>query len=64
MKERRANEAIREAARRAGVRHWRIADELGINEGMLCRMLRHELPENKKREILDIIQRLKGGASA
>ncbi len=64
MKYQQANLEIRQKAQRAGVRHWRIADELGVSEMRLCRMLRHELPEAEKRRILDAIDRLKGGVGA
>ena len=64
VKYQRANLEVRQEALRAGVRHWRIADELGISEMKLCRMLRHELPEAEKRRILEAIDRLKGGVGA
>ncbi len=64
MKYRQANLEVRREALRAGVRHWRIADELGISEMKLCRMLRHELPEAEKKRILGAIDRLKGGVDA
>lgn len=64
MKYRQANLEVRQEALRAGVRHWRIADELGISEMKFCRMLRHELPEAEKKRILRAIDRLKGGVDA
>ena len=64
MKYQQANLEVRQEAQRAGVRHWRIADELGVSEMRLCRMLRHELPEAEKRRILEAIDRLKGGVGA
>ena len=59
-----ANMDIRKAAQEFGVRHWRIAEELGMHEGQFCRMLRHELPEAEKRRIMEAIDRLKGGVGA
>jgi predicted nucleic acid-binding Zn-ribbon protein len=53
-----ANEDIRQAAKAAGVRLWMVADELGIQDSVLSRNMRHELPDEKKKEILDIIKRL------
>lgn len=53
-----ANEDIRQAAKAAGVRTWRIADELGISDSVLYRKLRYELEEPQKKEIFDIIKRL------
>lgn len=53
-----ANEDIRKAAKQAGVRMWRIADELGIQDSVLSRKLRYELSEEQKRKIFMIIDRL------
>ncbi|WP_281077649.1 hypothetical protein [Catenibacterium sp. co_0103] len=39
---------IREALKNANMRHWVLADELGIDETTLSRWLRHELPKDKK----------------
>ena len=50
MKYQQANLEVRQEALRAGVRHWRIADELGISEMRLCRM--------------EAIDRLKDGVGA
>jgi len=53
-----ANEDIRQAAKTAGVRMWRIADELGIPDHVFSRKLRYELTEPQKKEIICIINRL------
>lgn len=50
-----ANEDIRNAAKRAGVPLWKIAEKLGIRDSDLSRKLRRELPEWEKKEILQII---------
>lgn len=50
-----ANADIREAAKKAGVYLYNIADRLGVCENTLTIRLRRELPEDKKRQILDII---------
>lgn len=52
------NKDIREAAKRAGVRLWQIAEVLGINDGNLSRKLRKELPNEEKDRILNIIRKL------
>ena len=44
--------------RNCGVYFWQIADALGINEGSFSRMLRYELSKEKRREIIDVIDRL------
>ena len=53
-----ANEDIRQEAKRTGVRMWRIADELGIQDSVLSRRLRYELSEKEKKQIFEIIDRL------
>ncbi len=52
------NQDIRDAATAAGVRLWRIADALGITDGTLSRRLRHELPQDEKQQVLEVIQAL------
>lgn len=59
------NHDIKEAAKKAGVKLWQIADKLGINDGNFSRKLRKELSPEEKQKILDIIaelQREKKGA--
>lgn len=53
-----ANKEIRDAARNAGVRLWQIADCIGMNDGNFSRKLRRELPDQEKKEILEIIKTL------
>lgn len=52
------NQEIRQAAKTANIRLWRIADKLGISDQTLCRRMRYELPEDEKQKILDIINEL------
>lgn len=54
-----SNQDVRDRAKKAQVPHWRIADALGITEFTFSRMLRYELPDEKKDKILDIIDRLR-----
>lgn len=54
-----SNTDIRQAATMAGVRLWEIADRLGMADSNFSRKLRHELPENEKRHILEIIDKIK-----
>lgn len=56
----RANEKIRQAIEKSGLRYWQIADKLGITDGNFSRLLRKELPEEKQSEIYNIISELKG----
>lgn len=53
-----ANKEIRDAACDAGVRLWQIADCIGMNDGNFSRKLRRELPDQEKKEILEIIKTL------
>lgn len=55
------NLRIRQAAARARVKHWEIAEGLGISDSALSRKLRKELPEEEQTRILGIIERIKEG---
>ena len=50
-----ANADIRKAAKDAGVSLWEIADTLNISEPTVTRMLRHELSDDRKQELLRTI---------
>lgn len=52
------NQDIRRAAAGAGVKLWQIADALGIADCSFSRKLRRELPQEEKKKILSIIQKL------
>ena len=52
------NNDIKEAAKRAGVRLWQVAEAYGMNDGNFSRKLRKELPQEEKEKILEIIDRL------
>ena len=50
---------IREYARRNNINLWQISERLGYTyETAFSRILRHELPYNKKQEIKKIIDEL------
>lgn len=55
------NQDVRTAACNAGVCHWQIADAMGVHENTFSRMMRHELPEDKKKEVFNAIERIKEG---
>lgn len=42
-----ANEVVRAAAKRAGVRLWEVADYCGMADTTLSRQMRKELPKEK-----------------
>lgn len=53
---------IRNAAGSCGLKLWQVADAIGLTDSSFSRLLRKELPEEKKAQILEIIERLsKGG---
>ena len=53
-----SNLEIRNAAKASKVTFWMIADHLGIAESTFTRMMRHELPDEKKKMILAVIDQL------
>jgi len=53
---RKANIEIRTQASKVGVYLYEVAAKLGMNDGNFSRLLRFELSENKKAEILSIIK--------
>ena len=52
------NQDIRLAARGAGIPLWKLAETLGISEPTMTRKLRHELPDDEKAHIMEIIHQL------
>lgn len=53
------NKEIRTALRLSDVTQWQVADELGVSDVTICRWLRHELPDEKKNQILQAIEDVK-----
>ncbi len=53
-----ANKEIKEAAKRAGIYLWQVANAYGISDGNFSRKLREEFSEVEKEKILSIIDRL------
>lgn len=51
---------IRKAIKDANVRHWQVAETLGIAETTFCRMLRKELSAEQKRKTMAAIKGLGG----
>lgn len=52
------NKAVREALKMSGVRHYELADALGISEFTLARKLRKELNEADKVHYLRLIEKI------
>lgn len=59
-----ANTEIRLAAMAAGVKMYQVADYLKIHESNFSRILRNELPEERKAEIMAAIKKLAAERSA
>ena len=53
-----ANEAIKETAKKRGVKLWRVAKEYGIADNTFSRRLREEMPDTERDKILTIIETL------
>lgn len=53
-----ANEDIKKYARMHDVRLWQIAQRLNLYDGNFSRLLRKELTEDKKKQIIGIIDEL------
>lgn len=56
------NLEIRTEAMSRGIKLYQIAAACGMRDNSFSRKLRHELPEEEKRQILEIIERLSKGA--
>lgn len=54
----RANQKVRDAAKMRGVKHWQIADHLGISEPTIVRWLRTPLPEEKEKAVMTAIEEI------
>ena len=55
------NAELRALLTRKGIKHYRLANELGIGESTLCRWLREELPAELKEKALAAIERIERG---
>lgn len=65
MKKCKANADIRLKVKEAGLYLWEVSDQLGITDATFCRRLRHELPDDEKTKIFQIIAEFpKGGEIA
>lgn len=53
------NVEIRDMITENGLFLWQLADLLNVSESTVYRWLRHELPQERKREIISAIQRAK-----
>jgi len=49
---------IRRKAKENGVCLWQIGDKMGLHDSNFSRMLRKELPEEKKEKIFQLIDKI------
>ena len=54
------NQDVRKVIENSGLRYWQVAAEIGMRDDKFSRILRFELPEEKKREIYAAVERLTG----
>lgn len=52
------NKEIRDYIKSKGIPMWRVAERLGIADSNFSRMLRYEISEDKKKEIMHIVDEL------
>lgn len=54
-----ANEEIREALAKSKVKHWELAEKIGVTASWLSVRLRKELPEVEKQKLLSLIDEIR-----
>ena len=52
------NTEIRVAMVRAGLKHYQVAEAMGVADESFSRWLRHELPEDRQKQIMAVIKQL------
>lgn len=55
-----SNKNVRKAIRIAGVKYWQVADALKISPYTLSVKLRHELPAEEQKNIVEAIKSIEG----
>lgn len=58
LRDMKANQKIREAAKMKGVKHWQIAGYLGISEPTIMRWLRVPLSPEREKAVMEAIETL------
>lgn len=58
------NTEIRNEAKRMNVRHWQIADYIGISESTFVHWMRRELQPDRKKMVLDAINAISANREA
>lgn len=57
-----SNVDIRTMILQNGLKHYEVANEIGVSDSTFCRRLRSELPQKQKKEIIEAIERIKARA--
>lgn len=52
------NKDVRASIKDSGLYQWQISEFMGIGETTFSRMMRHELPQEKKQRIYEAIEKL------
>ena len=52
------NQDIREASAKSKVKHWELAEKIGVTASWLSVRLRKELPEDEKLKLFSLIQEI------
>lgn len=52
----RVNDLIYKAKEKAGLKQWQVAELAGYREEQFSRLLRHELPEEEQKRIVQLIE--------
>lgn len=52
---------IREEVKQSKVTLWEVGEKIGLSDVAMSKLLRHELPDEKKEEIRSAIRELKEG---
>ena len=55
-----SNQDVRNVIQNSGLRFWQVAAEIGMRDDKFSRILRFELPDEKKQEIYAAVERLTG----
>lgn len=53
-----ANEDVRKALKESGAYYWQVADIYGLSDTNFSKLLRRELPKDKKVRIFKIVEEL------
>lgn len=64
MQMEKCNQDIRNLIAKEGLKYWIVADGLGVNDTTFSKWLRKELDPLKKKEIREVIRKIKRNSKA